>query len=74
MREIFTPQAHEMIVLITFIVYILFLSSIKMFIFGAEIHNMRVSIANREDPDQTVSSEAVWSGSALFVYAFLASN
>ena len=26
---------------------------------------MRVSIANSEDPDQTVSSEAVGSGSAL---------
>ena len=24
-------------------------------------------IANREDPDQTASSEAVWSGSVLFV-------
>ena len=30
---------------------------------------MLVRIANREDPDQTASSEAVWSGSALFVYA-----
>ena len=30
-----------------------------------------VWIANREDPDQTASSEAVWSGSALFVYAFM---
>ena len=26
-----------------------------------------VRIANREDPDQTASSEAVWSESALFV-------
>ena len=33
---------------------------------------MLVKIANREDPDQTASSEAVWSGSALFVEAFLA--
>ena len=31
---------------------------------------MLVRIANVEDPDQTASSEAVWSGSALFVYAF----
>ena len=31
------------------------------------IHKMLVTIANREDPDQTASSEAVWSGSALFV-------
>ena len=33
---------------------------------------MLVRIENREDPDQTASSEAVWSGSALFVKAFLA--
>ena len=30
--------------------------------------------ANREDPDQTASSEAVWSGSALFVKAFSPGN
>ena len=30
-------------------------------------HNMLARIANREDPEQTASSEAVWSGSALFV-------
>ena len=29
-----------------------------------------VRIANREEPDQTASSETVWSGSALFVQAF----
>ena len=38
------------------------------------IHKMLVIIANREDPDQTASSEAVWSGSELFVTAFLAGN
>ena len=31
------------------------------------IHKMIVRIANREDPDQTASEEAVWSESALFV-------
>ena len=31
---------------------------------------MLVRIANREDPDQTASSEAVRSGSALFVWHF----
>ena len=31
---------------------------------------MLAKIANREDPDQTASSEAVLSKSALFVYAF----
>ena len=34
----------------------------------AGIHKMLVRIANREDPDQTASSKAVWSGSALFVW------
>ena len=49
-----------------------------MLIFRAEIHNMDVRVANREDPDQTASLEAsleaVWSGSTLFVYAVLAGN
>ena len=35
---------------------------------------MPVRIPNREDPDQTASSEAVWSGSVLFVKAFLGGN
>ena len=34
------------------------------------MHKMIVRIANREDPDQIPSSEAVWSGSALFVKVF----
>ena len=38
-----------------------------LFVFGAGIHKMLVGIANRVDPDQTASSEAVLSGSALFV-------
>ena len=29
------------------------------------INKMLVRMANREDPDQTASSEAVWSGSML---------
>ena len=45
----------------------LFLFSSEMLIFMAGNHKMVVRIANREDPDQTASSEAVWSGSALFV-------
>ena len=44
-----------------------------MLVINAGIYKMLVRIANREDPDQTVSSEAVWSGSAMFVYALLAS-
>ena len=38
-----------------------------MTVIKAEIHKLIVRIANRGDPDQTASSEAVWSGSALFV-------
>ena len=45
-----------------------------MVFFKAEVNKMLVKIANREDPDQTASSEAVWSGSALFVLAFVAGN
>ena len=39
----------------------------KMLVFRAGSHKMLIRKANREDPDQTASSEAVWSGSALFV-------
>ena len=42
-----------------------------MLVIMARIYKMFVRKANREDPDQTASSEAVWSGSALFVWAFL---
>ena len=42
----------------------------KMWFIRDVIHKRFVKIANREDPDQTASSEAVWSGSALFVYAW----
>ena len=45
----------------------LFLFSNKMLIFRARIHKMLVRIANSSDSDQTASSEAVWSGSALLV-------
>ena len=37
----------------------LFRLSNKMLFFRAGIHKMVVRIANREDPDQTASSEAV---------------
>ena len=37
----------------------LFLFSIKMLVFRAEINKMLVRIANREDANQTASSEAV---------------
>ena len=36
-----------------------FLFSYRMMVFRAGIHKMIVSIANREDSDQTASSEAV---------------
>ena len=47
--------------------FIVFLFPSKMLVTRAGIHKMLVKIANREDPDQTTSSEAVRSGSALFV-------
>ena len=45
-----------------------------MLVIMAGIHKMLVRIANREDPDQTASEEAVWSGPSLFVKAFLPGN
>ena len=39
-----------------------------MLVLTAGINKTGVRLANREDPDQTASSEAVWSGSSLFVY------
>ena len=37
----------------------LFLFSNKMLVFRPGIHKILVRVANREDPDQTASSEAV---------------
>ena len=37
----------------------LFLFSSKMLVFGTGIHKFLVRVANREDPDQTASEEAV---------------
>ena len=45
----------------------LFLFPYKMLVIRTGIHKMLVRIANKEVPDQTASSEAVRSGSALFV-------
>ena len=45
----------------------LFLFSAKIMVIRAGIHKIHVRIANREDPDQTASSEAVLFGSSLFV-------
>ena len=52
----------------------LFLFSNKMMVIKAGIHKFLVRVANSEDPDQTASSEVVWSGSALFAKAFLAGS
>ena len=46
---------------------LLYLHLNEMLFIKAWIHKMFVRIANREDPDQTASTEAVWSGSALFI-------
>ena len=35
--------------------------------FGVWSHKILIRIANMEEPEQTASEEAVWSGSALFV-------
>ena len=37
---------------------------------GLELKCLIIKIANSEDPDQTASSEAVWSGYVLFLLAF----
>ena len=50
----------------------LFLSSNKMWVIRTGILKLLVRIANREDPDQTASLEAVWFVSALFAYSSLA--
>ena len=42
----------------------------KMLVSRAGIHKTGVRVANRKNPDQTASSESVWSGSALCVSAF----
>ena len=55
----------------------LFLFANKMLVFRIwilNIHKKLVRIANRKDPDQTAPSEAVRSGSVLFVKAFMAGN
>ena len=44
----------------------------KMLVIRAGIQKMLVRIVNRDNPDQTASSEAVRSGSVLFVLALLA--
>ena len=59
-------------VVIQYTVNVLKFLTLFMLVFRAGIHKFLVRIANREETDQTASSEAVWSGSALFVYAFLA--
>ena len=43
----------------------LFQLSSKMLVVRAEIHKMLVRIANREDPDQTASSEETASSEAV---------
>ena len=45
-----------------------------MLVIKAESHKILVRIANREDTDQNASSEAVWSGSALFVWQLVYST
>ena len=42
-----------------------------MLIYQNELEDFGRKYANREDPDQTATSEAVWSGSALYVYCLV---
>ena len=42
-----------------------------MWVIKAGIHRVLDRIANREDADQTATSEAVWSGFALYVYCLV---
>ena len=49
---------------------LLFFFSSRVVVITSGIHIMLVRIANREDPDQTASSEAVWSGSAVCLGLF----
>ena len=49
---------------------LLFLFVNKMLVVRAGIHKMLVRITNKKDPDQTASSEAVLSGSALLSRLF----
>ena len=63
-----------MVKALKFQTYFLFLYSNNMFVFRAEITKMLVRIANWEDPDQPATSEAIRSGSALFVPTFSAGN
>ena len=58
---------NEIISTVNVLKKILFMFASKIWNFRDGIHNMFGRIAKREDPDQTASSEAVWSGSALFV-------
>ena len=46
----------------------------KMLVIKAGFHKKNVKIANREDPDQTDSSKALGSGSALFRQATIVQN
>ena len=48
----------------------IFMSLNEILFIRAGIHKMLFRLANREDPDQTDSSEAVWSGSALLSRPF----
>ena len=49
----------------------LFLFSDYMWVIKAGIHRVLVRIAKREDADQMATSEAIWSGSALYVYCLV---
>ena len=47
-----------------------FLFSNKLLVYRADIQNASQNSTNREDPDQTAFSEAVWSGSVHLFWTF----
>ena len=51
-----------------------FLFTKRMLAVRTEIHKILTRIANRDEPDQTASSEPVWYVSMLYIYAFLVGN
>ena len=67
------PLSEAMVNVLKFNTF-LFLLSNTSFVTRAGSRKNPCQNANREDANQTASSEAVWFGSALFVQAFLVGN
>ena len=66
-KNMITQHSWPTVNVVKFQTLFLFLFLSKLLVIRAEINKMLARIANREDHNQTASSESVWSGSALFV-------